>query len=96
MRQIQPPGCFFVAVHLANQCQRRRFDKLRCVTVIGRRVRVHMAALGAPIHHDPLYPDLTQTDTDNFDRPLKLLAGRLQLIDPLNDASRAFECGSTL
>jgi tRNA pseudouridine32 synthase/23S rRNA pseudouridine746 synthase len=61
--------------------------------VTGRKhqLRVHMAALGAPIHHDPLYPDLADAADDDLDRPLKLLARSLAFIDPVHGCGREFE-----
>lgn len=67
--------------------------------ISGRKhqLRVHMAALGAPIRNDPLYPQLQpQAATDDFARPLKLLARTLTFIDPICGAARHFESGLTL
>ncbi len=60
------------------------------------QLRVHMAALGAPIKNDPLYPKLDDTNTDDLDRPLKLLARSLAFIDPLSSRPRHFESGLSL
>ncbi|WP_101926420.1 MULTISPECIES: pseudouridine synthase [Luteimonas] len=61
------------------------------VPVSGRKhqLRVHMAALGAPILHDPWYPDVRE-DADGS-RPLQLLARALAFDDPLDGRPRAFE-----
>lgn len=61
--------------------------------VTGRKhqLRVHMAALGAPILNDPLYPRLTDPAPDDPERPLKLLARSLTFFDPIDGASRCFE-----
>ncbi len=61
--------------------------------VTGRKhqLRVHMAALGAPIHNDRLYPQLTLGAADDYARPLKLLARGLVFVDPLTGAERRFE-----
>ncbi|MCD9006523.1 pseudouridylate synthase [Luteimonas sp. XNQY3] len=60
--------------------------------VSGRKhqLRVHMAALGAPILHDPWYPTL-QDDADETRPPLQLLARTLAFDDPLNGRPRVFE-----
>lgn len=55
------------------------------------QLRVHLAALGAPILNDPLYPQLKDQAPDDLDRPLKLLARSLAFTDPLDGASRRFE-----
>lgn len=60
--------------------------------VTGRKhqLRVHMAALGAPIQGDPLYPTLADPAPDDFDRPLKLLASSLAFVDPIGGFAREF------
>lgn len=72
--------------------------RYRLEPVTGRKhqLRVHMAALGAPIHNDPLYPVLVAPAPDDLDRPLKLLARSLEFADPLDGAVRTFESGLRL
>jgi len=55
------------------------------------QLRVHMAALGAPILNDPFYPHLTDVAGDDYARPLKLLARSLAFVDPLSGVVRRFE-----
>jgi tRNA pseudouridine32 synthase/23S rRNA pseudouridine746 synthase len=61
--------------------------------VTGRKhqLRVHMAALGAPILNDPIYPVLHEDAADDFARPLKLLAKSLWFLDPLDGRERRFD-----
>jgi tRNA pseudouridine32 synthase/23S rRNA pseudouridine746 synthase len=54
------------------------------------QLRVHMAALGAPICNDPLYPQLQERSADDYARPLQLLAKSLTFTDPLNGELRSF------
>lgn len=54
------------------------------------QLRVHMAALGAPIRNDDFYPTLLERDPYDFSRPLQLLARSLSFVDPLSGAHRAF------
>ena len=65
--------------------------------ITGRKhqLRVHMAALGAPIANDRLYPELLAAE-DDADRPLRLLARRLAFVDPLDGTSREFTSGRAL
>jgi tRNA pseudouridine32 synthase/23S rRNA pseudouridine746 synthase len=55
------------------------------------QLRLHLASLGLPILHDPFWPELRDTDPDDFDRPLQLLARSLELTDPLSGRTRRFE-----
>lgn len=68
------------------------------VPVTGRKhqLRVHMAALGAPIRNDPLYPTLRERPADACEPPLKLLARSLAFIDPIDGRRRRFESGRSL
>ena len=54
------------------------------------QLRVHMAALGAPIANDPFYPTLRDECPDAARAPLKLLAKRLRFVDPITAEAREF------
>lgn len=60
------------------------------------QLRVHMAALGAPIRHDAFYPALAEPAADDHRHPLKLLARELAFVDPLSGEPRRFRSGLTL
>lgn len=55
------------------------------------QVRLHMAAIGCPILYDRFYPELQPESEPAFDRPLQLLARRLEFVDPLTGDLRIFE-----
>lgn len=60
--------------------------------VTGRKhqLRVHMAALGAPIDGDPLYPSVRHRAAGDYVAPLQLLAEQVAFIDPLSGVERRF------
>lgn len=64
--------------------------------ITGKRhqLRVHMAALGAGILHDPLYPVLwtrEAREATHYQNPLQLLAQGLSFPDPLTGLVRHFQ-----
>jgi tRNA pseudouridine32 synthase/23S rRNA pseudouridine746 synthase len=67
--------------------------QLEPVTGRKHQLRVHMAALGAPIVHDRCYPDLREQAADDPARPLQLFARALAFDDPLTGAPRRFSTG---
>jgi tRNA pseudouridine32 synthase/23S rRNA pseudouridine746 synthase len=71
--------------------------RYRLSPVTGRKhqLRVQLAALGAPIANDPLYPDLRAT-TDDPARPLALLAYSLAFRDPRDGQERRFASTRTV
>lgn len=64
--------------------------QLSPVTGKKHQLRVHMAALGAPIVGDDFYPTLAERAEDDFSQPLKLLAYGLAFSDPLTGVARRF------
>lgn len=60
--------------------------------ITGRKhqLRVHMAALGAPIASDPMYPSVLHRAPGDYSSPLQLLAKRLSFIDPISGVEREF------
>jgi len=64
--------------------------RLEPVTGRKHQLRVHMAALGAPILHDRYYPQLQPQGSDDAARPLQLTACGLAFQDPLSGLLRRF------
>ena len=60
------------------------------------QLRVHMAALGAPILNDTFYPVALPAGQDDFARPLKLLARSIAFEDPVSGVSRCFSSARSL
>ncbi|MDQ3495358.1 MAG: pseudouridine synthase [Pseudomonadota bacterium] len=63
---------------------------LQPVTGRKHQLRVHMAALGAPILGDALYPSLRDANSIAPPTQLQLLATRLSFVDPLDGRQREF------
>ncbi len=64
--------------------------ELRPVSGKKHQLRVHMAALGAPILNDAFYPQALPCKGDDFSQPLQLLARSLAFTDPLSGEVRQF------
>jgi tRNA pseudouridine32 synthase/23S rRNA pseudouridine746 synthase len=60
------------------------------------QLRLHMAALGAPILNDPFYPQVDNCNLNNLDRPLQLLARELTFRDPFSGAMMHFRSQQSL
>lgn len=78
---------------------RGALGRYRLVPATGRthQLRVHMNALGVPIVHDPLYPVVEPEGAGkDWDRPLQLLARRLEFTDPVSGEPRRFVSGLRL
>jgi len=69
---------------------------LQPITGKKHQLRVHMAALGAPIRNDPLYPEVRFRGAGDFKAPLQLVAKSIAFVDPLSGEPRRFGAASTL
>lgn len=68
--------------------------RYRLYPVTGRKhqLRVHLAALGAPIVNDPLYPQLRAlAEHESYAEPLQLLAKQISFVDPMSGILRSFK-----
>lgn len=57
------------------------------------QLRVHMAGLGVPIDHDPLYPTIQDVEPQDFSTPLQLIAKCMEFTDPISGTPRQFASG---
>ena len=60
------------------------------------QIRIHFSSLGIPILNDRIYPNLQPVGSDDYSKPLQLLAKTLSFIDPLSKARRFFESKQSL
>ncbi len=54
------------------------------------QLRAQMSALGAPIVNDDWYPTAKPSGSDDYSRPLQLLAQRISFVDPMTGELREF------
>ena len=73
---------------------------LKPITGQKHQLRVHLCALGIPILHDQIYPDLKPMappdEAPDFSQALQLLAQSLSFTDPITGQLRTFHCGRSL
>jgi len=65
--------------------------KLKPITGKTHQLRVHMASLGLPIENDPLYPEMSIKDAENYSNPLKLLAKSISFECPIKHEIVVYE-----
>ncbi|MFT5446162.1 MAG: tRNA pseudouridine32 synthase/23S rRNA pseudouridine746 synthase [Gammaproteobacteria bacterium] len=86
--------------HSVIRCLRQHGDlaefELNPVTGKTHQLRVHMHALGWPILHDSLYPDVQPERDEHYERPLQLAAVSLRFVDPVTQLDRHFTCEANL
>jgi tRNA pseudouridine32 synthase/23S rRNA pseudouridine746 synthase len=70
--------------------------ELKPVTGQRHQLRIHMLALGLPILGDGLYPTLTPEGQVDYGNPLRLLAKRLNFIDPIHGQTRQLKSQRSL
>ena len=65
--------------------------RLQPVTGKKHQLRVHLCAIGSGIIDDPLYSDYSDLESDDYDRPMQLLAHRLEFTDPVTGKQMEFK-----
>lgn len=90
MREVDGEANSETRIDVVERAGRHWRYALQPVTGRKHQLRVHMSALGAPILHDPFYPDLAEYTGDDHAHPLQLLAKGLFFIDPVSGQAREF------
>lgn len=78
--------------HLELLETRGEWARYGITPVTGRKhqIRVHCAALGLAIRHDQIYPTHLPENTDDYTKPLQLLAKSIAFLDPVTGEERRF------
>jgi tRNA pseudouridine32 synthase/23S rRNA pseudouridine746 synthase len=96
MREIEGPANSETRIDIAARGNEHWRYALTPVTGRKHQLRVHMAALGAPITNDRTYPALLPRGPADHSAPLQLLAKRLSFVDPLSGEERCFRSARLL
>jgi len=96
MQEIEEPANSETRIDVIARGARHWRYALTPVTGRKHQLRVHMAAVGAPIAHDALYPSLRHRTAGDYSAPLQLLAKALSFTDPLSGVERTFYSGFSL
>ena len=78
-------------IKVLQQKEGKALFELKPVTGKKHQLRVHMAAIGSGIENDPLYPEVKEDRENDFEKPLKLLAKKLEFNDPISGEEMKFE-----
>ena len=90
MQEIEGPANSETRIEVIARGDRNWRYALTPITGRKHQLRVHMAAIGAPITNDATYPSLRPGVAGDYSAPLQLLAKALAFIDPLDGAERTF------
>lgn len=90
MREVAGIANASTHIELIDQGESLAHYRLQPLSGKQHQLRVHMAAIGAPILNDDFYPIALPCKGDDFSRPLQLLARELRFIDPLDGQAKIF------
>lgn len=78
-------------IKLLDFRENRGYFGLTPITGKKHQLRLHMSGLGFRIMHDRYYPQLLAKQADDLEKPLQLLARRLEFSDPISGEKMLFE-----
>ena len=90
MREAEGPANSETRITLIGRQNDFGLYELRPISGRKHQLRVHLAALGAPICGDQVYPWQAERVGTDDQRPLQLLASTLDFVDPISGAARSF------
>jgi tRNA pseudouridine32 synthase/23S rRNA pseudouridine746 synthase len=96
MQEVEGPANSETRIDVVARGDGRWRYALAPVTGRKHQLRVHMAALGAPIANDPMYPTVSHRAAGDYSAPLQLLAKQVSFVDPLDGSERSFSSGFVL
>jgi tRNA pseudouridine32 synthase/23S rRNA pseudouridine746 synthase len=96
MREIDGPANSETRMDVIERKETTWRYRLGPITGRKHQLRVHMAALGAPIIGDAIYPSPRHPEAGDYRSPLQLLARSLSFTDPLGGIERHFSSRRTL
>jgi tRNA pseudouridine32 synthase/23S rRNA pseudouridine746 synthase len=96
MQEVEGPANSETRIDVLARGEQHWRYALAPVTGRKHQLRVHLAALGAPIVNDGLYPAVVHRAARDWSAPLQLLAKRLSFVDPVSGAERRFTSGFDL
>ncbi|PNS09097.1 pseudouridine synthase [Solilutibacter silvestris] len=96
MQEIEGPANSETRIEVIERGNEYWRYALTPITGRKHQLRVHMAAMGAPIANDNVYPSLHHREAGDYSAPLQLLAKHLTFIDPLSGVERSYTSGFRL
>jgi tRNA pseudouridine32 synthase/23S rRNA pseudouridine746 synthase len=90
MKEVDGPSNTHTRIEFIEQRGDHALYALIPVTGKMHQLRVHMNAIGLPILNDSFYPVALPAESDDFSKPLKLLAKSISFNDPVTVEPRLF------
>lgn len=94
-QEIEGEANAHTVVNLLENRGKISLYELKPMTGKKHQLRVHMMRLGMPLLNDVLYPNVLPPE-ENYDKPLKLLAKKIEFCDPISGQQRQFESNQRL
>jgi len=96
MQEIEGPHNSETHIELIECRGKTALYRLSPTTGRKHQLRVHLAALGAPILNDAFYPHALPCKENDVSKPLQLLAKSISFKDPISDRLHRFDSARNL